>query len=305
MSEELRPEAAQAAIDYCYEQGWSDGLPIVPPTEQMVAAFIERSGRDPEQVLSTAEHLDRSCTVLQAAINAVMAGCLPEYFPTILAAIDGLFGDPEVGWPAEMVSTSGPAPLVIVNGPVRHEIGLNCTGSLFSPGFRANATIARTLRLIGLNVFGLEPHVLEQATQGTPCKWSMCFGENEEDSPWEPLHVSRGFSREQSTVTTVLCHGTMNVDIRHTHDAERLLLSMAAEMSYVNPSYQTSSIALVMGPEHAHLLAGAGWSKERVKRFLWEHYGQTLGALRSYGRGELEASQLAERAGTYVLVEQA
>jgi hypothetical protein len=195
--------------------------------------------------------------------------------------------------------------MMIVNGPVRHQIGLNCTGSLFSPGFRANATIARTLRLIALNVFGLEPHVLEQATQGTPCKWSMCFGENEEDSPWEPLHVSRGFSPEHSTVTTVLCHGAMNVDIRHTADPERLLLSMASEMSYVNPSYQTSSIALIMGPEHAQLLARAGWSKERVRRFLWEHYGQTLGALRTYGRGELEASQLAERSGTYVLVEQA
>jgi hypothetical protein len=301
----LDPLAAQTAIEYCYAQGWSDGLPLVPPTETVVNECIARGGRDPALILSAADHLGRSCSVWQAAVNAVMAGCLPEYFPVVLTAIDALFGDPQVGWPAEMVSTSGPAPMVVVNGPIRRQIGLNCEGSLFSPGFRANATIARALRLIALNVFGLEPHVLEQATQGTPAKWSMCFGENEEDSPWQPLHVERGFAEDVSTTTTAMCHGTMNVDVRHTRQPERLLLSLANAMSYVNPGYRTSSIALIMGPEHAHLLNKAGWSKQRVKQFLWEHYGQPLGSLRRFGRGELESSLLAERSGTYVLVEHA
>src|SRR5579884_762238 len=242
--EQPDPEAAQAAIEYCYQQAWSDGLPLVPPTEQLVAACIERSGRDPEQVLSTAEHLGRVCTVQHAAINAVMAGSLPEYFPTILAAIEGLFGDPAVGWPAEMVSTSGPAPMVVVNGPVRHAISLNCTGSLLSPGFRANATIGRTLHLIAMNVFGLEPHVLEQATQGTPCTWAMCFGENEEDSPWEPLHVERGFGSDVSTVTTCLCGGSMPINIRHTQQPERVLLSLANAMSSIGASYRDSWIGV-------------------------------------------------------------
>lgn len=305
MTDALDPGAAQAAIDYGYQQGWSDGLPIVPVTESVVSAFIERGQRDPEQILTTAEDLGRSCTVWQAAVNAAMAGCRAEYFPTILAAIDGLFGDPLVGWPAEMVSTSGPAPMVVVNGPVRARIELNCGGSLFSPGFRANATIARALQLIALNVIGLQPHELEQATQGTPARWSMCFGENEEESPWEPLHVERGFDAATSTVTTCLCHGTMNVDLRHTQQPERVLLSLSDAMSYVNPGYHTSRIALVMGPEHAHLLARAGWSKQQVKAFLWEHYGQPLGALRRAGRGGFEASQVAERAGSYLLVERA
>jgi hypothetical protein len=304
-SDELDPVAAQAAIDYCYAQGWSDGLPVVPPTESVVGEFIARGGGDPELILSNAEHLDRSCSVWQAAVNAVMAGCLPEYFPIVLGAIDALFGDPEVGWPAEMVSTSGPAPMVVVNGPIRRRVGLNCSGSLFSPGFRANATIARALRLIALNVFGLQPHVLEQATQGTPCKWSMCFGENEEDSPWQPLHVELGFPADSSTVTAVICHGTMDVGLRHTRQPERVLLSLANAMSSVNPGYYSSRIALVMGPEHAHLLHDAGWSKQRVRQFLWEHYGEPLGSLRRYGRGEPESSLLSERAGTYVLVEQA
>ncbi len=297
--------AVRRTIEYCYEQGWSDGLPVVPPDEPVVQQFIELVGRDPEEVLSTAEHLGLSCTVWQAAVNAVMAGCLPQYFPVVLTAIQGLYGDSSVGFPAEMVSTSGPAAMAVINGPVRRSIGLNCEGSLFNPGFRANATIARTFRLIAQNVFGLAPHVLEQATQGTPAKYSMCFGENEEESPWEPLHVERGFPPEVSTTTTCLCHGAMNVDLRHTQDPEKLLLSFADAMSYVGPSYQTSSIALVMGPEHARLLAGAGWSKASVKQFLWEHYGQLLGDLRRVGRGEFEASLLAERAGTYTLVETA
>jgi hypothetical protein len=304
-SEALDPAAAQTAIEYCYAQGWSDGLPVVPPTEDFVGEFLQRASRGAEQVLSTAEHLGRSCTVWQAAVNAVMAGCLPEYFPVVLSAVDGLFGDPQVGWPAEMVSTSGPAPMVVVNGPIRRQIGLNCEGSLFSPGFRANATIGRALHLIAMNVFGVKPHVFEQATQGTPARWCMCFGENEEDSPWAPFHVERGFASDVSTTTTGMCHGTMNVDLRHTRQPERVLLSLADAMSYVNPAYQTSSIALVMGPEHAHLLDDAGWSKARVKQFLWDHYGQPLGALRRYGRGDFEASLLEEGAGTYMLVEQA
>ncbi len=267
--------------------------------------FIKYLGRDPEDVLSTAIHLDCSCTVFQAAVNAVMAGCLPEYFPVVVAALEGMWGDPERGFPGVMSSTGGPAPMIVVNGPIRRQIELNCEGSLFSPGFRANATIGRTMHLIASNVFGVRPHILEQATQGTPAKWALCIGENEEDSPWEPLHIERGFGAEASTVTTCLAGGSMPINIRHTQQPERVLLSLAHAMSSTGASYKDNWIGVVMGPEHAHLLANAGWSKAKVKQFLWENHGQLLGNLRRQGRGDFEEDMRAERAGRYVLVEEA
>jgi hypothetical protein len=301
----LDPEAAQRAIEYCYEQGWTDGLPIVPPTEDRVREFVTASGRGPDDVLSHAEHLDADCTVWQAAINAVMAGCKPEYFPVVVSALEGLWGDPQRGFPGVMSSTAGPAPMVVVNGPIRNEIELNCSGSLLNPGFRANATIGRTLHLVAMNVFEVKPHVLEQATQGTPAKWALCFGENEEDSPWEPLHVERGFAKDASTVTTCLTSGTMQINIRHTQDPERVMRSLAGLMSAVSVSYRDSWIGLIMGPEHAHLLANAGWTKQRVKQFLWENFGHRLGDLKAQGRGDFEEDMRAERAGHYALVEEA
>ena len=301
----LDPEAARQAIEFCYEQGWTDGLPVVPPSEDRVRDFLAATSRDADDVISYAHHLDMSCTVRQAAINAVMAGCLPHYFPVAVAAIEGLWGDPERGFPGVMSSTGGPAPFVVVNGPIRRQIALNCEASLFSPGFRANAAIGRTLHLVGFNVFGVRPHVLEQATQGTPCKWAMCIGENEEASPWAPLHVERGFAANESTVTTCLCGGSMPINIRHTQAPERVLLSLAHAMSGHGASYGDSWVGLVMGPEHAHLLHNAGWSKARVKQFLWEHYGEYLGVLRTQGRGDFEEDMRPERAGHYALVEEA
>jgi hypothetical protein len=301
----LDPDAAREAIEYCFQQGWDDGLPVVPPTEDRVQAFLATVPRDPQDVLSTAIHLDMSCTVWNAAVNAVMAGCLPEYFPIVVATLENMWGDPERGFPGVMSSTAGPAPMVVINGPIRRQIELNCEGSLLSPGFRANATIGRTLHLVAMNVFGVKPHVLEQATQGTPCKWAMCFGENEEESPWQPLHVERGFTTDASTVTTCLCGGSMPINIRHTQQPERVLLSLAHAMSSVGASYRDSWIGVILGPEHAHLLQNAGWSKQRVKQFLWEHYGQRLGDLRQQGRGDFEEDMRAERFGHYSLVEEA
>ncbi len=301
----LNPEAAQQAFEYCYEQGWTDGLPVIPPTEDKVQHFLQQVGRDQEEVLAVAHHLNCSCTIRQAAINAVMAGCRPEYFPVVVAAIEAMWGDPEKGFGGIMSSTRGPAPMVVVNGPIRREIDLNCEGSLFSPGFRANATIGRTLHLIAMNVFGVQPHVLEQAAQGSPAKYSFCFGENEEDSPWEPLHVERGFAPGDNTVTTCLAVGVMPLNVRHTQHPEKVMLSIADAMSSVEPSYKGEWIGVIMGPEHAHLLAKAGWSKTRVKQFLWENHGQRLGDLRRQGRGDFEEDMRPERAGHYALVEEA
>src|SRR5262249_52699114 len=180
------PEEARAAIEYCYAQGWSDGLPLVPVSQPLVEAFLATTSRSPDEVIGEVEQVGRNCTVYLAAVNAAMAGCLPEYFPVVLAAFDTLMRERAArggGWQP----TSGPAPMIVVNGPVRHELGFNTQGGAFGPGFRPNATVARAIGLIVRNAFGIRPHVLEQATQGLPGRWSICLAENEEESPWPPF----------------------------------------------------------------------------------------------------------------------
>lgn len=300
-SSSLNPEAALDAIEYCFEQGWTDGLPVVPPVEGRIREFIEYVGRDPQEVLATAGHLGRSLTVFQAATNAVMAGCRPEYFPVVLAIVESMAKGR--GFGGGMASTTGAVPMIVVNGPIRKQLSMNSTGSVFGPGFRANATIGRTIRLIIMNAFGVRPHGLDQSCQSTPAKYTFCIAENEEESPWEPLHVEMGFPMETSTITTYVARGTMHVENRHTQGPEKLLLTIADAMSYIGGPmyYGQSNSAVVMGPEHAQLLARQGWSKVQVKQFLWEHYGRTVADLRRMGRGDVEE----EAPGTYIYVDEA
>ncbi|MDE3076762.1 MAG: hypothetical protein KGJ86_15200, partial [Chloroflexota bacterium] len=285
----IDPAVARTSIEYCYEQGWTDGLPVVPPDEAYVRELVGYVGRDPDEGLSTAAHLGGiGCTVLQAAINSVMAGCKPEYFPVVLAAIEALWG-PGKGYSPLFQSTTGPCPMVVVNGPIRRDIELNCAGNVFGPGFRANATIGRALRLIVMNVFGVRPHELDQSTQSTPAKYTFCFGENEEESPWEPLSVEMGLPAGTNAVTTYVCRSNIHVENRASNKPEEVLLTIADAMSFVGgpgASYRRSKSCVVMGPEHAQLMARNGWSKAGVKQFLWEHYGRTMGDLRKMGRAE-------------------
>ena len=285
----LQPEAAVQAIEFCYEQGWSDGLPLVPPTEAGLHDFLAQTDRVADDVIAVAEHLGVEVTVQHAAVNSIMAGCLPEYFPVILAGIEALWGGGK-GVNPLLASTTGPVPLLLLNGPVRNRLGVNCAGSVFGPGFRANATIGRAMRLIIMNVIGLKPHDLDQATQSTPAKYTFCFGENEEESPWEPLHVELGFRPEQSTVTGYMARGTMHVENRTTQNPEFILNTIADAMSYGGaPHYFRKYPSLVvMGPEHAQILARQGWSKSRVKHYLWAHFGRTVGEMKRMGKGDFE-----------------
>src|SRR5215217_7444182 len=188
---DLDPDVAQAAIEHCYDQGWSDGLPLVPASQPLVDRFLATTERAADEVIGRLAQVDRAVTVELAAINAAMAGCRPEYFPVVLAAWDALMHERATGG-GGWQSTSGPAPLIVVNGPAAAELGINGAGGVFGPGFRANATIARAIGLIVRNAYGIHPQVLEQATQGLPGRWSMCIAENEAESPWEPLAVEAG-----------------------------------------------------------------------------------------------------------------
>ncbi len=270
--DDLFADAAQIreAMEYYAKQEWTDGLPVVPVTESYLAEFLAMTSRDPEEAVFAVPHLNRECTVRLAAINAAMAGCLPEYFPVVLAAWDAIAKEP---YPKRGIwqSTTGTAPLLIVNGPVRGRIGLNSKGNVFGSGFRANATIGRAIRLTAINVFDLHPHQLDQATQGTLAKYSACIAENEEESPWPALHVEYGFAAEESTVTALVVRSCLHIEARHTRVPEQLALDFANTIKRTGALiHETSSALVVLGPEHAQAFADAGWSKDDVRRAIYD-----------------------------------
>jgi hypothetical protein len=282
-------EQIRALMEYYAQANLTDGLPVVPVTEPAVAEFLMQTDRDPDEVLLAMPHLNRECTVKLAAVNAVLAGCLPEYFPVILAAWDS-FRDLAVrdaGVGAMLQSTTGAAPFVLVNGPIAQRLGINSKGNVFGSGFRANATIGRAIRLTTMNVFGLYPEELDQSTQGTPAKYSCCIAENEEESPWPSFAADYGFDPQESTVTVALVRGSLYMEARHTALAEHLLHefveSIARTGRMVNVA--TTAVTLVLGPEHARLLARAGWSKRELQQFLYSNATRTAAELDRAGKG--------------------
>jgi hypothetical protein len=268
----------RAAMEYYARQDWTDGLPVVPVTESYLADFLAQTSRPPDDAVFAMPHLNRTCTVRLAAINAAMAGCLPEYFPVVLAAWEAIVADGYAGrgiWQ----STTGTAPLLVVNGPVRHQIGLNSAGNVFGSGFRANATIGRTIRLTAINVFGLHPHLLDQATQGTPAKYTCCIAEDEEQSPWMPLHVEHGFDPSD------IIRSVVHIEARHTQVPEQLLLDITGTIARTGALiHQTTSSLVVLSPEHARMLADAGWSKDDVRQFIYSRAANSRAELAAVGK---------------------
>jgi hypothetical protein len=277
------------AMELFMEKRWTDGLPIIPPTEERVRAFLDVAGRDPDEVILRVPENRREVTVALAAINAVMAGCLPAYFPVVLAAVEGWaderWGDGDrTYFYISNASTGGGGQLLIVNGPIRQELGINAGVNLYGPGNRANATIGRAMRLIIINAMGIAPGVLDHASQGHPGKYSFCIAENEEESPWEPLHVERGFPADTSTVTTFSARGPEPVENRWSGKPEEILRTIADTMSRLGAMMGMSgTTAVVMGPEHAGIIARHGWSKEDVKIFLYENFKRPLAELAQVG----------------------
>jgi len=291
-------DAALEAVEFGYERGWSDGLPLVPPTRPLVERFLAQTARRPDEVLGRQEHLGRECTVLLAAVNAAMAGCRPEYFPVVLAAFDALMRHPIAqagGWQ----STSGPGAMIVVNGPVRSRIGLNSAGGVFGPGFRANATIPRAIGLMIRNAFGIEPHVLEQACQGLPGRWSVCLGENEEDSPWEPLSVDGGVPRGADAVSAAMVRTCEFVHNRETQVAEELLADLADTISRPGAHiFRAGGVAVALSPLHARMLAQAGFGKADVRAWLHERCGRTGRELARVGKDGLSERGVRHSTGT-------
>lgn len=258
-----------------YERGWTDGLPIVPPTEARVWQMLEHTTRSPDEVVAALPPKNGTATIEKIAINAVMAGCLPSYLPVLIAAVEAL-AEPQFNLHGIQATTNPVGPMAIVNGPIRKELAMNCARNVMGPGNRANATIGRAIRLILLNIGGGIPEEVDKASQGFPGKYIFCIAENEEASPWEPLHVERGFKREDSTVTMVGAQGTTNVVTACLTDIRDMLLVIADAMGYMgsnNVLLGSGEPLLLLTPGHVELLAKEGFSKASTKQFLYEHMG--------------------------------
>lgn len=277
------------ANELYHERGWSDGLPIIPPTEDLVLRFLEASGRDASDVLGIEPVRGRVLTVEKAAINAVMAGCKPEYFPVVLAAAEAICED-QFNLHAITASTMGAAILIVVNGPIVRQIGLNSGINLFGPGRRANATIGRALRLIAINVIGAVPGELDKATFGHAGKYSWCIAEAEEESPWEPLHVERGLSAGDSAVSVFAGLSPWQATNHAGHTPEDILTTVADVLKAVGPDQ--GEVVLIMSPEHVGHMRSARWSKRQVKEFLADKTKRTVGDWMDAGR--LETKQVTE-----------
>jgi hypothetical protein len=269
--EAVIPESVDPT-EWYFEQGWTDGLPVVPATPAKVAAMLATAAdREPTAVLGRYPERNRSITVEQVAVNAVMAGCRPEYFPVVLAAVEAVT-DAAFGLHGASCTTSGVGILLVVNGPVGRRIGLNAGVGVFGHGFRANLTIGRTIRLLLVNVGGVTPGLVDRSTFGHPSKIAFCIAENEEASPWEPLHVELGFRPDQSTVTVFAAEGPQQSQNRFSTTADQILTSIAGTMSHpgVPNLIWQGQFVVVLGQEHAQAMREAGLSKKQVKQELWE-----------------------------------
>ena len=254
-----------------YQRGWSDGLPIVPPTEARVLRMLAGTTRSPDEIVGVIPPDFVACTVEKVAINAVMAGCKPEYLPVVLAAVEAACLD-EFCMHGLLATTYFSGPIVIVNGPIVDKIGMNWGTNALGQGNRANSTIGRALQLVIRNVGGGKPGGVDRAALGQPGKVGFCFPEREHDSYWESLAAEHGFSPEQSTVTLFAGDGVHGIADQSSREPESLTRSIAQTLRTVRHSKQfgASDAILIVTPEHMRVFRNAGWSKARFREELYE-----------------------------------
>jgi hypothetical protein len=265
---------------------WCDGLPVVAPTRERVDAMLAGAHADGGESLGLMAPLWRESTLEKLAVNAVMAGCEPAVFPVIVAAVQAML-DPAFNLYGVQATTHPVAPLLIVSGPRAGAIGLHSGAGLFGPGFRANATIGRAIRLILMNVGGAWPGRHDMATQGSPAKFSFAIAERDEASPWEPLHVALGFRPDQSVVTVYGGEPPHNVNDHVSTTAAGILNNVSDVATTLGSNvgwyFSQSQLLVVLGPEHAATVAADGFTRADVQRFVFEHARLPLGRLKLGG----------------------
>ena len=253
-----------------FERGWSDGLPLVAPTEERVLRMLDGTSRDPQEVIGLVPPALAAATIEKIAINAVMAGCKPEYLPVVLAAVEAVL-DESFAMHGVLATTQFAAPIVIVNGPVRRRIGMNAKGNALGQGNRANSSIGRALQLVIRNIGEGRPQEVDRATLGNPGKLGYCFAEDEEGSCWEPLSVERGVMQGASAVTVFAGFGLQGVVDQKSRTPESLACSMAESLKAIQSVKLAPACdaVLVVCPEHERTFRNAGWSKARLYEELY------------------------------------
>jgi hypothetical protein len=268
-----------AAMELCYAKGWTDGLPVVPPTEERVAAMLAAVRLEPDAQVAFIENRQVKVTAEKIAINAVLAGCQPEYMPVIVAAIEAI-ADPLYGYHGPATSTGGSAVFMVVNGPIARELDINSGDNLFGPGWRANATIGRAVRLTMRNTIGTLPGELDRSSLGHPGKYTFCIAENEAESPWPPLHVSRGLEPGQNAVTVMAALGVHQFSNGLSSTPEGILTTACAQMRISGGTGRQTHYALIFAGEHMAVIAKSGWTREDVQRYCFENSHVSIAELK-------------------------
>jgi hypothetical protein len=288
------PDDEQQMNRLFFERGWSDGLPIVAPTRERVEAMLACTKRAPDEVIANIAPGFGAATVERIAVNAVMAGCYPEYLPVLIGAAEAV-STREFNLSGVQATTNPAAVWLIINGPMANQLGVNGGANCLGPGAWANATLGRALRLILQNVGGGRPGEMDRATHGQPGKYTFCCAENEAMNPWTPLHVERGFDVSASTVTVVAPLGTWNMNT-HAKDADDLIRVMGDTMAFpVSSDYVHGGAPwLLLAPEHAQILSNAGLGKPDVKRRLWDASKLAASRLAARDLGRVQTARAAE-----------
>jgi hypothetical protein len=290
---------AFAANELFQERGWTDGLPVVPPTEEGVRRFLAGARLGPDDVVGVEPVRRRRLTAEKVAIAALMAGGLPTYMPVLVAVVKALC-DPVFGLHGSTASTGGSAPFIVVNGPIRGAIGMNATHNVLANAARANAAIGRAVRLVIINVLGGVPGQLDRSTLGHPGKFTFCIAEDEEDSPWLSLASERGVPAGASAVTVMAAESPHQIMNEWTHDPCELLDTYAAAIraNMLTYSIWPGNYAMVVPKQHRDIIAGAGWSKKDVRGYVYETARVTRRDWRTVGKAAVAARKDEDRVYT-------
>ena len=291
-STQLEVDETEDLIEVCYENGWTDGLPVVPPTPARVERMLSGTDRDPDELIAAVPPKWGRATVEKVAINAVMAGCKSAYLPLILTAVEAMTAD-QFNLHGVQVTTSHVGPMLVVNGPIRKQLEINDGFNLFGQGWRANATIGRALRLVCTNIGGALPGELDRAAFGHAGKYTCCIAEKEEASPWEAMHVDRGFEVGDSTVTVFAAAGPQTVNDHGSNTAESILNTISENIAA--PGNSSGETLLVIGVEHAKTISEDGFSKADIRSYI-------ANATKRYSEEELLIIVAGGPAGRWTLV---
>lgn len=270
--------------DPLWEEAWVDGLPVVPPTPERVEAMLGGTTRDPAELVAVLPPRKGRATVEKIAINAVLAGCRPEYLPVLIAAVEAV-ADPAFNLNSIIATTHCCTPLIVVNGPVARRIGVNAGANCFGQGWRANATIGRALRLVMHNIAGAFPATVDMSTFGHPGKYTYCIAENEAVNPWQPLHADRGMPRGSDAVTVFAAEAPHSANDHVSVHGRGLSVTIADTMATLgnNNMYGAGEIMVVLSPEHVRSLVQTGWGKEDFRAFLFERARRPIADLKLGG----------------------